>query len=334
MPPPRKSPPAAKRRVVRKTLADGTVKEYRYGPRSKPRKAPRGETVEALMRAFEASPEFAQRADKTREQYAIYLRPWSKVGHLRVRDIKRAHILALRDAVAKARGNGAGTAFARVAGAMFAWAVDREWLDTTPATRIKALPGGHHRPWTDAEAARAKQELPGHLARVVVLGEAIGQRRGDLAALTWAAYDGRCIRLRQQKTARARAEEPEMVIPLPADVRAELDRWKARATSTHILTNTRGQPWTAAHLSREMKRATEKLGMPGLTVHGLRRRTAVRVANAGGSVHEIKAVTGHRTLQMVALYTEGADQEALAGAAIHRLEPRTSKPAQTKRKGK
>ena len=321
----KKSSPGGKTRIVRKTLADGTVKEYAYAPRAKPRQAKRAETMEALVRAFETSPEYEAKAPATRAQYAIYLRPWARVGHLPARSIRRKHILAIRDAIARERGAGAATAFGRIAGALFAWAQDREWIENTPAQRIKALPGGHHRPWTDTEAAHAKHNLPGPLARVVELAEVIGQRRGDLCSLTWAAYDGTVLRLRQAKTAKARAEEPEMVLALSAATRATLDRWKRLATSTHILTNFRGQPWTASHLSREMKRGTEAIGLTGCTLHGLRRRFAVVTANAGGTVHEIKAMTGHRTLQMISLYTEGVNQEALAGAVIHRLETQRAK---------
>lgn len=314
-----------KPRIVRKVLADGTVREYAYPPRRKAKAKPAAtDTLEALIMAFEGSPEYSSKAKATQAGYAIYLKPWAKVGHLRAKDIRRTHVLAIRDAIAASRGPGAATAFVRATGALFSWAIDREWVEINPAARVKALPGGHHRPWSDGEAAAAIEGLPEHLRRVARLAGAIGQRRGDLCALTWAAYDGATIRLRQQKTGE------KLVLTLPPDLCAELDEWKRGATAVTILTNARGQPWTAPHLSREMKRATEALGLHGLKLHGLRRRVAVRIANAGGSTHEIAAVTGHRTLQMVQEYTRGADQERLAGAALGRLPPQT---AQTKRKG-
>jgi integrase len=325
MPSPKKSAQPGKSRVVRKTLADGTVREYRYGPRAKP-KRPRADTdsLEALIRAFEGSPEYAAKAKATQDQYAIYLRPWAKVGHLRAKDIRRTHVLTIRDAIAASRGTGAATAFVRVTGALFSWAHDREWVDASPAARVKTLPGGHYRPWSDVEAATAWEGLPPHLLRVVLLAGAVGQRRGDLIALTWSSYDGAALRFTQQKTG------ARMVIPLPPETRALLDGWKREATSVRILTNARGLPWTGPHLSREIKRATGVLGLAGTTLHGLRRRAAVQLANAGSSTHEIAAVTGHKTLQMVQEYTRGADQEKLAGGALLRLERR---PAQTKQTG-
>jgi integrase len=57
-----------------------------------------------------------------------------------------------------------------------------------------------------------------------------------------------------------------------------------------------------------------------LSVHGLRKLAATALAEAGCSVHEIAAVTGHKTLAMVALHTASVQQKTLAEAAITRLE--------------
>ncbi len=60
---------------------------------------------------------------------------------------------------------------------------------------------------------------------------------------------------------------------------------------------------------------------PHLNVHGLRKLAATELAEAGGATHEIAAVTGHRSLAMIDLYTRTAVQPKLAGAAIARLMP-------------
>jgi hypothetical protein len=44
------------------------------------------------------------------------------------------------------------------------------------------------------------------------------------------------------------------------------------------------------------------------------------LAEAGCSLKEIAAITGHRSLAMIEKYSREADQRKLAGAAIHRLE--------------
>lgn len=315
MPSRRKSQPKAER-VVRKQLADGSVREYRY-PAYKP-KAPRSriapDTMDALLAAFRRSPEFASRAAKTRAQYAIYLRVWDKMGHVPVADVTRRTVLTLRDGIAKGRGAGAANAFARITGALFAWAVDRGYREHSPAYRIRALPGGTLRAWTRQEAEKAETLLPPYLARVVTLARFTGQRRGDLCRLTWAAYDGASLRLVQGKRGGA------LVIPCHPTLRAALDAWKAEGReAVTILTNGWGRPWVPEVLSGAMKRRLEAIGMPGLNVHGLRKLAATALAEAGCTPHEIAAITGHRTLAMVEHYTRSVDQERLAGAAIAKL---------------
>lgn len=307
-------------RVVKRRLADGSVKEYRYSrqPKRTARYAP--DSLDALLAAFRRSPEFAAKAKATRAQYAIYLRPLDKIGAVRAKDVSRKMILELRDAIAAARGNGAATGFGRVAGALFAWAVDRGWMDYSPAARIKALSTGHLPAWSDADFARALDKLPEAYRRVAILGAYTGQRRGDLIALRWDAYDGSTIRLRQGKTGAA------LVIPVHRDLKPHLDAWRREAATLTILAAPRGKPWTAEHLSREMAAELAKIGLPGLGVHGLRKLAAARLAEAGCSAHEIASITGHQTLAMVELYTRSADQARLARAAIARLENRSKRP--------
>ena len=300
-------------RIVRRRMADGSTKTYRY-PAWTPPQTEQGDTMRALLRAFEDSPEWSARSKHTQAQYLIYLRPWLKVADAAPRDVTRRDILAARDAIAKTRGLGAATAFGRVAGSLFGWALDRGWIDHNPAARLRVLPGGSLPAWSEQQIATALAGLPEELRRVVVLALHTGQRRGDLCAMTWAAYDGATIRLRQAKTGVA------LVLPVHPDLKREMDAWKAERTGVRILHSPRTGAWTGEHLSREMKRALTAIGLPArLNVHGLRKAAARRLAEAGATTHEIASVTGHRSLQMVQHYTTSADQERLAGAAIKRL---------------
>jgi integrase len=300
-------------RVIRRRMADGSTKTYRY-PAWKPAAQPEGDTMRALLRAFEASPEWTALAQATRAQYLIYLRPWLKVADAPPRSVTRRDILAARDAMARTRGVGAATAFGRITSSLFGWAQDRGWVDFNPAARLRALPGGSLPAWSEQQIATALAALPEDLRRVVVLALHTGQRRGDLCAMTWAAYDGATIRLRQAKTGTA------LVLPVHPDLRRELEAWKAERTGIHVLHSPRTGAWTPPHLSREMKRALGAIGLPArLNVHGLRKAAARRLAEAGATTHEIAAVTGHRSLSMVQHYTTSADQERLAGAAVRLL---------------
>jgi integrase len=319
LPKPLRRKPAG--RTVTRRLKDGTSKTYHYGPWKPPPTAPAGDTMRGLLRAFEASPEFAAKASATQTQYLIYLKPWLRVADTPPREVTRREILGARDVISRTRGIGAATAFGRITALLFAWALDRGWVDFNPAARLKALPRGELPAWDERHITQAMAALPEHLRRVAVLALHTGQRRGDLCAMTWAAYDGATIRLRQSKTGAA------LVIPAHPNLQAELERWKADGRdAVQILLNARGEPWKPQHLSHMMDEALEKIGLPGrLNVHGLRKAAARRLAEAGCTIHEIAAITGHQTLAMVQHYTASANQEKLAGAAIAKLQRPTNR---------
>jgi integrase len=313
-------------RTVRKRLADGTVREYHYPAWKAPAKPAEGDTIRALLRAYQASPDWLSKADRTRQQYLIYLRPWLKVEDSLVSSIRRRDIIAARDAMAETRGPGAANAFTRTASALFRFALERDWIEHNPVTGIRALPGGSLPAWSEAQISAALAGLREDLRRVVVLGLHTGQRRGDLIAMTWAAYDGATIRLRQAKTGAA------LILPVHPELRAELEKWKAERASVQILTSPRAGAWASGeHLSHEMARALRDLGLPaGLNIHGLRKAAARRLAEAGCTVHEIASITGHRSLAMVQHYTSSADQQRLAGAAVERLTTKIQPNKKTK----
>jgi integrase len=304
------------KRVVRKRLASGEIREYRYD-RKPPTARFAGDSLGALISAYKASPEWARLADASRATYGTYLKVLEADPHTAVASVKRRDILALRDAIATARGPGAATGFIRAASALFTWAVDREWIDNTPVTRIKALPKGHLPTWTADQVRTALAKLPEHLRRAVVLALHTGQRRGDLVAMRWDHYDGRTLRFTQQKTGRA------MVLAVSPELHAELEAWRQTRQTLTLLHDAQGQPWVAQRLTERLKRALTIHGLPGLGIHGIRKHVAATLADRGATTHEIAAITGHRTLGMVALYTAQADQERLAKRAGNRLrQPR------------
>jgi integrase len=319
------SRPKVADRVVKHILADGTTKEYRY-PRKRLKRAPRSaDCLAELIAAYQRSPEWKRLAATTQRVYEIYLRPLHRVGHIPAADVKRRDLLTARDQIADTKGAGAAMGFVRAVSALFAWGVRREWLETNVAIGCtEGLPRGHLRAWTRAEADAAQQALPEPLRRVVVLARYTAQRRGDLCALRWSDYDGATIRLVQEKTRAA------LVLPVHPALKVELDAWQADRSAVTILTDNKGVPWKPNLLSHYLPDALLRIGLSNeLNVHGLRKLAATELADAGCSAHEIAAITGHRSLSMVQLYTRSADQERLAGAAIIRLSSLNDKRKKT-----
>ena len=258
-------------KVVRRRLASGVVKEYRYSARPARSRTEPG-SLTALIEAWRRSPEWAATAPTTQRYRLIYLRDLEPLGAAPVKAVRRRIILLVRDAIATTRGHGAANVFVKIAGSLFTWAVDHDWLETSPVARIRHLPGGHLPAWTVQEADTAIAHLPDPLARAVLMARYTGQRRGDLCSLTWAAYDGNSIRLRQQKTGAS------LVIPAHPTLKAALDQWKRGAVSTHVLTAACGTPWQATHLTHSLADALLKIGLrPGLGIHGLRKLAAAEL---------------------------------------------------------
>lgn len=298
-------------KVVRKTLADGTTREYLY-PRNEPKVA-RQLTVDEVIAQYRMSPEFRKLSKSAK---TIRLRAFNKIkamGATPIQAVKRRHILGSRDTYADTPGiaNQIITAWS----VLLNFAVEREIIESNPARGVKALELGEHRRWPEETVAYATApgNLPEPIRRAIVLALYTGQRQGDCLAMRWSDYDGTGIAVTQQKTG------AKLWIAAHADLRMELDTWKRTAPT--ILTSSTGQPWApstfAPAVSKELRSRVE---FSGLVFHGLRKVAAARLAEAGCSIHEIAAVTGHQTLQMLAHYTREAGQKGLATAAIRRLE--------------
>lgn len=321
--------------TVRRTLADGSVKEYRYSRGRKP--AQQRDTIGALITAYRSSPEWALLKPLTRQNYTTYIKVIESNRPLLacpVADLKRRQVLALRDVVAVQRGPAAANVFMRIVSTLLAFAVDREWIELNPIAGARRLPGGHWRAWTEDHYARAAPALEEPLRRAVVLARHTGQRRGDLIAMRRSAYDGSHVLVQQEKGKKGE-ERPPLRIPASAALRKELDVWcRDLPPDAYILTTDRGRKWCGTYLSRLLGEAMAAIGpdLAGLNVHGLRKLAAASLAEAGCSTHEIAAITGHKTLAMIELYTASARQRQLADAAVKRMEGPAKRAAKQVRK--
>jgi integrase len=144
--------------------------------------------------------------------------------------------------------------------------------------------------WTAADIVAFCKVASAELQFALLLALWTGQRIGDLRKLTWSAYDGGCIRLRQSKGGR------RVTIPVGKVLKAALDKaQQAGRSSTHILCTTRGaRPWTAGGFGASWGKTYKRSGLaPGLHFHDLRGTAVTRLALAGCTVPEIASITGH-----------------------------------------
>ena len=296
-------------KTVKRRLKDGTVKVYRYR-----QKKPEAATLGALIQEYRQSAEFDALRPGSQRNYLRAMGKMEPLYRAPVRDIKRRHVIKLRDAYRATPGM--ASLIVSTFSVLMNYAVAMEYREGNPAWRIRPLPMGEHRGWTQAQVAYAVANMPQPLARAVVVAVYTGQRLGDLIRMTWADFDGEGIHVTQQKTG------ARLWVACHRDLREALLEWRSEdRPATTILVSQTGRPWAPGSLSTafsaEVRRHSE---LSGCRFHGLRKTAAANLAEAGCTTGEIGAITGHRSLQMLAYYTRSASQETMARAAILKLE--------------
>ena len=124
----------------------------------------------------------------------------------------------------------------------------------------------------------------------------------------WQHVTGEAIAVRQEKTATA------LIIPMHPELKAALASLP-RTNLTFLMTEW-GAPFTSAGFGNWFRDRCNEAGLKHCSFHGLRKAAATRLANAGCSTDQVKAITGHRSLAEVARYTKAADQQRLARQAL------------------
>lgn len=195
-------------------------------------------------------------------------------------------------------------------------AIKHGWRDDNPAIGIKRL---KHRStgfatWAESDIAVYRNYYPLGTRERLVLELALGtaQRRGDLVRLGWRHEAKGTILIKQNKTG------AEVTVPIVRELAAALDLCpRDRLT---FIAQADGRPIGAASLGNDFRDWMGRAGLPGkLSLHGLRRAAARRLAEAGCTVHEIAAVTGHKTLSEVERYTREAEKTRLAASGMGKV---------------
>jgi integrase len=304
------------------------------------------EIFKGIITAFMLSPAFTKLRERTRASYQRIIRKIEdKFGDLPVAALNDEHVtkdfLDWRDSMAETPCQ-ADYAW-RVLMRIISWARGRAMTTYRPPERVEALYYSDRSDliWEDHHIAAFNAVAPKPLQWALMMAAETGLRQGDLALLPWSAYDDKpdlphaplgWIRTVPSKSITRRRPKGRAVrIPVTRRLRALLDElWALRSKrivvsrdrSDTILTNSDGRPWkNAKTLSHRFGAASDKAGIEGLHFHDLRGTAVTRLNEAGCTPQEIQPITGH-TLESIHRILEryGAHTDALAGAAIHKLE--------------
>lgn len=262
--------------------------------------------------ASDHNPGWKKLARRSKEIYLNGLRYLHRFDDIEVRKITRPMVIQLRDDMYDMSGmcRVALTCLSNVLG----YAHDRGWVEYNQALNIKGLPSpkGIVR-WSDDEIALFMDTAPKELRYAVALALYTGQRRSDLVRMRWPDYDGDFIKVRQQKTNRY------LEIPVHKRLKVVLDEIE-RPTGKidYILLNSHREPWQADWLRERIKRHCRAIGIKDRSIHGLRKSAASKLAEAGCTIHQIQAITGHTSVKEIENYTRAVDQRRLAQEAMEK----------------
>lgn len=195
---------------------------------------------------------------------------------------------------------------------MLAYAVEIGIRADNPAVGIKRAPGCKEewKTWSEADVARFEDKHPvGTKARLALaLLLYTGQRVSDMARMGRQHVHDRLIDVRQQKTGAA------LSIPIHPELRAIIDSMPV--DNLNFMMTATGKPFTANGFCHWFFDRCREAGLPaGLSAHGLRKAMCRRLAEAGCSVPQIMAISGHQTLSEVQRYTRAAEQFANGSAS-------------------
>jgi integrase len=195
----------------------------------------------------------------------------------------------------------------------FAMTMTPPWIDRDPTYKLKAYKSVPFHTWTEDEITTFERRWPeGTKQRLAfALHLYTGQRRSDVHRMTWADYNGRGIRVVQQKT------KVKLAVAVHPVLKTLLENTRRQGVA--MLLTEYGQPFTVAGYGHWMRGAIKGAGLPlECKTHGLRKAAARRLAEAGCTTKQIAAITGHQSLEEVERYTREADQERLAEDAIRK----------------
>lgn len=276
-----------------------------------------------IIDSYENSVAFHGLAPKTKKDYKRFLAsicnkfgdcPTEALNDRRV----RGDFLQWRDAIALTSPRQADytiSVFARV----LSWAKDRAIIAENPLERPKRVWKGSRaeKVWSDEDEFKFLALASSQMALAFLLAVWTGQRQGDLLRLTWKAYDGESIRLRQSKTGRT----VEVLVGSP--LKMALDT--TPRTSPYIIASGSNRPYTSDGFRASWGKACKRAGIKGLTFHDLRGTAVTRMAQTGCTELEIAAVTGHAVSDVTSILDKHyySRDPSIAKRAIHKLEKRT-----------
>jgi integrase len=241
-------------------------------------------------------------------------------GHKRVKMLERRHVQAYINALPRATIQ---RSMLQALKGFLAYCVSIKIIADNPAegvTRAKIIDTGGFRPWTEEDVARFTKRHPiGTKARLALaLYLNLGVRKSDVVRIgPRDIKNGELTDFQPKKGERTGGNK--ITVPLFAETAAIIKATPVIGKDT-FLVNEWGKPFTAKGFGNKMRDWCDQAGLPNCASHGLRKLCLIRLAEAGRTVFEIAAISGHKNLKEIQTYVDNANRKKLARAAFAHVE--------------
>jgi integrase len=283
-------------------------------------------TVQDGITHYLGSPAYRQLATHTRDDYRRQLDAFrSQFGNLRLAAMDEPWIGGLRRKYAPdptTRDAGAPDAWNRLRSRMIA--VVEEYRADHPGVlpsnpwkagkRLKAPARVSHRPWPAAALSSVLQAATPEFRALIVAYLLTAQRGGDVTKFSPKQYDSvaRTLTLRQGKT-----DTPQL-LHVPEQLAIIIESMRGRSAD-RLLVTPRGKAWTTSNAQETLAALLRNIGLPRLTLHGLRATGPVALKMMGWENRGIRSLTGHDSDRSLEVYLQGVERYPLAHEAQEAL---------------
>jgi site-specific recombinase XerC len=271
---------------------------------------PKPGTLGALITEYRSSQSFSDLAARTQTDYQRcldYLRPITDTALSR---FDRALVVRIRDKAAGKHGRRFGNYVKAVLSIIFAWGIERGYLKSNPAEKVKNIrrlrgTPEANRTWTDDEREAVLINAPEHMRPAIALMMFTGLGPKDALRLPRTCYNAGEIATHRSKT-----KEP--VFWQAPEVLQEILTAAPSHNAITLCANSNGRPWTESGFRASWRKLRIKLeyrGLigSGLTLYGLRHTLAVILREAEADERTIADALGQKTIEMARHYAQGAD---------------------------
>jgi integrase len=278
------------------------------------------ETMGAVIAAYYQDRSFTGLAESTRGMRRRILEKIRGVaGDKPIRDLTKGHIVSvfLSPLPTFERNN-----WIKTLRGLMNFALERELIAADPTEGIKKSEtgAGTIHTWTEDQIAQfeARHGIGSTARLALALLLYTAQRRSDVVKMGPQHVKDGVLSVRQKKT---RMEKADRVLAIP--VLPELAAIIA-ATPTgqmSFLVTHHGVPYTEKGFGTRFGDWCQQAGLPAeCSSHGLRKAGLVRLAEAGCTEAELRAISGHTNLGQLKVYIEKVEQRHLAANAMAKLQ--------------